>query len=171
MDAVQDTCDVSFPDLGKLLGSGRQGEVYDLGDRVLKIQVAIDEEDARDRVAEIKRLMGKDATVYPRIYEADVLCEIDNPGVGRSQGWAYYYVMEKLEPADNAEEVAAIVRAKISGKPIKQYMGSHFLDDALELYDRLEESGTVHVDVNPGNVMRTSDGILKLVDLDSVVVS
>lgn len=171
VDAVNESCPVLPSGVGEMLGSGKQGEVYDMGDRVLKIQIAIDEEDAQDRVSQINRLKDK-SDVYPTVYEAEILCDITPEGsTGRKSGFAYYYIMEKLEPTEGTDEISRILNAKLRERPVKDFMDSEYFDSALELFDRMEASGTTHVDVNEGNIMMGPDGVLKLIDLDSVIVS
>ena len=170
LDSVNDSCPVLPPGVGDMLGAGKQGEVYDMGDRVLKIQIAIDEEDAEDRVAQIKKLQRLDSDVYPKVYDAGVLCEISPEGsAGRKHGFAYFYVMEKLKPARGTAEISKIINAKLRGRPVGEFMDSEHFDAAMELYERMEDSGTTHVDVNEGNIMQCPEGSLKLIDLDSVI--
>lgn len=171
LDSVKNSCPTELPNVGNMLGKGMQGEVYDLGDRVLKIQVVFDEEAAEDKIGELEKLMQRDSEVYPKIYDVEKLCDVENPKSNMPEGYAYYYVMEKLKPAKDAKEIAEILRAKIDNKPIMDYMGSRYFDDAMDLYGRMEDSGTVHIDVNDGAIMRAPSGELKLVDLDSVVTT
>src|SRR5690606_32062871 len=126
LDSVKDSCPTSIPNTGEMLGKGMQGEVYDLGDRVLKIQVVFDEESAEDKIGEIEKLMKKNSDIYPKIYDVEKLCDVENPKPNMPEGYAYYYVMEKLEPAKDAKEISEILRAKIDGKPIMDYMGSRY---------------------------------------------
>lgn len=171
LDSVEESCPNGLPDLGKLLGKGMQGEVYDLGDRVLKIQVVNDEGIADDKIAELRDLMKLDSDVYPEIFEVDKLCSVIEPRPNMPEGFAYYYVMEKLKEADGADEIAKIIRSKVNNRPITKFIDSPYFDAALELHEKMEDSGTLHIDVNPGAIMQTKDGTLKLVDLDSVIVT
>lgn len=172
VDSINESCPVLPTGVGEMMGSGKQGEVYDMGDRVLKVQIAVDEDDAKDKVSQINHLKDMNSDVYPKVFEADVLCEISPEGsTGRKNGFAYYYIMEKLEPADGTAEISKIINAKLRNRPVKEFMDSPHFDDALELYDRMEASNTTHVDVNEGNIMKCSDGYLKLIDLDSVIIS
>ncbi len=169
LDSVKKTCDIKLPQVVDFLGSGKQGEVYDLGDKVMKIQVAPDESEAKSRIREIKNLRRLAPDIYPKISEAGILCEVDNPGVGISHGVAYYYIMEKLHPASNTQEISKIFNDLMRGRKVNE--NSEYFEIAKSLLDRMDESGTNHVDVNPGNIMQNKNGEIKLIDLDSVILS
>lgn len=168
-DIVQKSCNISLPNVSDFLGSGKQGEVYDMGDRVMKIQVAPDEEEAKSRVREIRNLRRLNIDIYPKISDAKVLCEVENPGVGLPHGVAYYYIMEKLEKAPNTSEISKMFNDSIRGRKVDEK--SPLFPTVKSLIERMDESGTNHVDVNPGNIMQDKDGNIKLIDMDSVIVS
>jgi thiamine kinase-like enzyme len=78
--------------------------------------------------------------------------------------------MEKMFPIKNSEEISKIINLKLRKKPITKYLDSPGFDQAMDLFEKLEESNTTHVDINPGNIMQNANGEIKLIDLDSVIV-
>lgn len=164
LQTINTYCPQLLPPTGSLIGKGKQGEVYDLGSRVLKIQKVMDEEMANEKISELRKLQQLDLNIYPKIDYIQKLCGSEENGE-----FYYYYIMEKLNQAEGAEEISKILRNKIENKSIMKYYQSPYFDKALELYDRMENSGTLHIDINPGAIMEDTNGNIKLADVDSVV--
>jgi len=148
------------------LGAGVQGSVYDLGHAVLKISKEPDESSADEKMQNIEMIRTKNLDIYPKILNIGKIGRIKD-----QDGFFYFCEMEKMHPCHDAETISAIIRAKIRNKPTEQYKNHKCYQKAIDLYDRMEESGTIHIDPNPGNIMCDSSGQLKFVDLDSVVVT
>lgn len=161
---LKENCPVATPDVDSFIDSGMQGEVYNFSHNVIKFQRVLDEEMANEKIANLNSLINLGLDIYPKVLYINKACNLDDGS------FVYYYVMEKLKPAEGKEEISFIINNKIKNKSIEDFENSPYLQKANDLYEELEKSGTIHVDVNPGAIMEDKNGNLKLADIDSVVV-
>ncbi len=143
----------------RVLGQGGFGVTYEAEDLRLGRRVA---------VKELFRQERADGPEYPALKEkfareARILREFDRePGVVRvldffEEGGAAYLVMEYLE-----------------GKTLRQYIQQYGVFEPEDLFrrilplleslGRIHESGVIHRDISPDNLMVLEDGSLKLLD-------
>lgn len=175
LNVVQEQCGRIPPGIGRFLGSGVQGEAWAMhDDMVIKFQVT-NPEDAKEIVKDLKVISDKAPAVYPRVYTAGLICNITGADVdvGLDHGTVYYYVMDKLNPIapDRAQTISQIITSKDRGREIDEELEqSPYYNEAINLYNKLQSSGTIHLDMNPGNIMESESGELKLIDLNSVMV-
>jgi serine/threonine protein kinase len=167
IDDIKHQCpDFKNFDVGSLLGKGQQGEVYNYMGSVLKLQKVNSEEVADEKINELLKLRYLNLDLYPEIYDVQKLCPIvDENG---NEYYIYAYTMEKLDPFEEASEVSRIIKDIQMGKG-ERNSHSDYYSEASSLANKLENSGTIHVDINPGAIMQNREGELKLVDLDSVI--
>ena len=120
LDVVKQQCPENLRnDIGKFLGRGSFGEVYEIdgGDKVIKIAVAgsgsfsTPESEANRYLDKIKALSELNTDVFVGVYDYGILCNVDPPYPNR-KGVAYYYVMDKLIKVPDVE-------AKIAAKTLE----------------------------------------------------
>lgn len=175
LQALMEHCDIDPQGVGSLLGTGVQGETWDyVDDTVIKIQVK-NSEDVPSVVEDLNFIKNNSPEAYPQIYHAQIICDISDEdiNIGLKSGTAYYYIMDKLLPlnSEKAKVISKILKLKDRGKEISEELAnSPYLNEAEELFKKLKNSNTLHLDINPGNIMQTPSGELKMVDLDSVMV-
>lgn len=175
LSALMEHCDIDPRGVGSLIGTGVQGETWDyVDDTVIKIQVS-NTEDVPSIVEDLNFIKNNTPEVYPRVYHAQVICDINDPeiNIGLTKGTAYYYIMDKLLPLDSqkAEDLAKILNAKDRNQELPDDVkNSPYLEEAERFLEKLKASQTLHLDIRPGNLMQTPSGELKMIDLDSVMV-
>lgn len=115
-EEVMQTCPNELKQkVGDFIHHGWYGEVYELAidpEKVIKLSVALDENNAIRELDDIKHIESIDSPAVPKIYDYGILCDIDLSGLKRlnlemggikDHGVAYYYVMERLYSLDNDE--------------------------------------------------------------------
>ncbi len=197
LEKIQETCPSSLKEnIGKFLGSGYYGETYEVdgGDKVLKVAIAKTEADANAFMAKLEALQAKNSDVFCAVFDHGILCDLSIPDSKYmvKEGMAYYYVMEKLKPipANEAKIASQVINdlEDLARKPNyeherKKYMfsksrqykrdgdieegGPDPLKKAADLFDRMRAGGLSHRDMHSKNIMQNSDGIYKLIDLES----
>ena len=136
------------------LGRGGMAEVYEGFDPVLSRTVAIKvlaPQHAHDRafVARFRR-------------EARAAAALNHPGVVSvydtgSEGSVHFIVMERVEGRTLADVIA-------DGGPLDTTRAAHIAAAAADALAFAHESGLVHRDVKPGNIMLTREGSVKVMD-------
>lgn len=135
------------------LGRGGMGEVYLARDTRLDRQVAIKALPAHlaqdpDRLARFQR-------------EAKVLASLNHPGIGAIYGLEeaeghQYLILEYVEGETLADRLAK--------GPIPVDESLNVAKQIAEALEVAHEKGVVHRDLKPGNVMVTTDGVVKVLD-------
>lgn len=153
--------------VGQRLGSGGFAETFDVSDRgtpkllkVLKIPPAIDE-DYRKAVSLFQR-------------EAEVLRHLHHPGIPRVEPDGYFTV--ELDRA--TEPYHCLVMEKIAGQNLEEWLSDNgvlswelaidWLNQLLEILDKLHQKQFFHRDIKPSNIMLKPDGKLVLIDFGAV---
>lgn len=140
--------------LGRLLGRGGVGEVYE----------ALDERSAR--VVAVKVLNGElagDGSVRQRFErEGSILARLSSPHVvrvhehGEHEG-TLFIAMEKLDGLDLAATLRSYSRLSPEQAQVLLHQCAHGLHEA-------HEAGVVHRDIKPRNIFLTSDQVWKVLD-------
>lgn len=97
------------------------------------------------------------------IQEAHLLERLDHPGLVKGLGVArsgntFFSRMEYID-GDTLLEILD------RGKPLEEKAALRVVLEVAEVLRYLHEEGVVHRDVKPGNIMLSSDGVVKLIDL------
>lgn len=138
----------------KKLGEGGTGEVYEAEDTRLKRRVAL------------KRARGKTeperkARAVRLLREAEILARIDHPGVVTVHDFI------------DGEMSVSLVLELIEGQPfqrviqkraLEQHAYLPYLGQMLVAVKAVHDSGIIHRDLNPRNIMVRPDGVIKLTD-------
>jgi serine/threonine protein kinase len=139
--------------VGKLIGAGGMGEVYEAEDLRLGRRVAL---------KVLPAAVAGDAERLARFTkEARALATLNHPGivtiygVHESEG-EHFFTMELVEGRTLSEST-----------PNEGLAVPHLLEIAIQLADALaaaHEKGLVHRDLKPANVMLTTEGRVKILD-------
>lgn len=138
--------------LGKCLGSGGMGDVYEAYDPLLERTVAMKVLRPRpgaDSSAQARRVLSE-ARAAARLAHPNTVTIFD---VGEHDGRAYI-TMELLE--------GQTLRAAAKHAPLEKKLG--WLLESARALVAAHESGLVHRDVKPENMFVCADGTLKLLD-------
>ncbi len=135
------------------VGVGAMGSVYRANDLQLEIPVAI----------KILRLaLASSPTQIERLKrEARLVAKLSHPNivtsraVGESAG-LHYLVMEFVD--------GETVRQALRGGPLPEKTALSIARDVALALEHAHAAGIIHRDVKPGNVMRATDGTIKLAD-------
>ncbi len=138
------------------LGHGGMGAVYkarqlNLGGRIVALKI-------------IRRSLSRNEAYIRRLQrEARIVGGLDHPHIvkgidlGESSGF-HYFVMEYVE----GETLRSMLQ---NGRVFSEEETIHIGEQLASAIDYYGQRGIVHRDVKPGNVVLTSDGISKLMDL------
>ena len=143
--------------LGRLLGEGAMGEVYDAVDT---------RTGARAAVKLLRRAVMEDRWIVQRfLTEARVVTSLQTDHIARV-----------LETADPGAGLPYIAMERLHGHDLRKHMRDSAdarlpLDEAADLLhqvaqgiDTAHRAGVVHRDLKPSNLFRTDDGIWKILD-------
>lgn len=146
----------------RLLGSGGFGKTFE----------AIDSEKGEDRVVVKVLYRNHPKAVELFKQEAKVLCRLNHPGIPHvdEDGYFVYWahgsktplhclVMEKIEGLNLVEWIDE--RDK---KPIDAEIARNWLEQLVDILDRVHQLHYFHRDIKPHNIMRRPDGQLALID-------
>jgi serine/threonine protein kinase len=108
--------------------------------------------------------------------EATVLSKLRHPGIPRVEPDGYFTLTLVL--ANGSKILHCLVMEKIEGqnleqwlqdnKPISQKQALNWLQQLVEVLDRVHASRFFHRDIKPSNIMLKSDGQLVLIDFGAV---
>ncbi len=181
-------------EIGKFLGKGNFGEVYEVQGEssVIKIGMVRSESEIHKILNNLQDMQRRGAGILPEILDYGSLCEVDFGG----PKWTFYYVIEKLYPIsekmvnlfnevltsreidDRMKRLKLNIERKISPKGERPgrdlYMEKYSLEDlekVLNLYEKMKKYGVHQRDMHGGNVMQNSEGDLKIIDLESIRTS
>ena len=194
LEEIRDSCPSQLHEnIGKLIGSGYYGEVYEIDDKVLKIGIAKTKSDADIMISKLQRLQSLNSILFAQIFDYGILCDIDLPNSKYmiKSGVAYFYLMEHLIPI-SSNDIKIISRTlndleDLSRKPnyeqlkkkylwskSRQYKRDGGIEDvdplikAASLWDNMISSNLSHRDMHQKNIMQNENGDYKFVDLESM---
>lgn len=140
-----------------LVGQGGMASVYRATDLTLRRAVAV-------KVAHASATGASTLTLF--LNEAQALARVEHPGlvpvyaVGRS-GELYYLAMKFIE----GRSLSQVLKAQPKLPPAQV---ARILIDVCAALEALHQSGLVHRDVKPGNIMIGDDGKVTVMDLGIV---
>lgn len=117
-----------------------------------------------------------DISVLP-VYEK--ISKMDHPHLEKIDSYASGQRMETLVLPNGTQtaickEIAVVITEYIGGMTLHEYMerkgvldgqeASSLMGQLLEVLEAVHEEGIIHRDINPDNIMISSDGVLKLID-------
>jgi serine/threonine-protein kinase len=140
--------------LGRVLGRGGMGSVYAAHDDVLDREVAVKLLPVADAPSDAHERFRREAQFLAGLAHPNVVTVFDF-GIDDEQAWL---VMELLPGPTLAELVAA-------EDPLPVATVAAFGRECAAALAAAHESGVVHRDVKPANVMLSDDGRCKLLDL------
>jgi serine/threonine protein kinase len=142
--------------IGKPLGSGGMGDVYEANDTRLRRSVAIKILNALDPDPERERDLEREARAVGRLSHPHI-CVLHD--VGRHEG-RFFLVMERL----SGETLAS--RLERGALPLQQALA--YASDIADALDAAHRARVLHRDLKPSNVMLTKSGP-KLLDFGLAV--
>lgn len=181
---------ISLPKLGKELGYGADGQVFEASDnRVIKIAVCFDQSrqfvDTQNVLQYlIKNIPSSYANVYHNEYLGEYTrpyCHWDIKTTIVQKYYLHYYIMEKLFKISEDEkkifhsilshEDRNIVKKFSLDKVKKMLTGmSYSLDfdynKVIFFYQNLHDCPLKHLDLHVRNIMKDVDGNFKMIDFD-----
>jgi len=142
--------------IGKLLPGGN-GKIYSLKDypkRVVKIDGTLDVDDRRVLMGMIRYFKKNKTPVIVKLYQTGIL-----------RGGYHFYVMDRLKPLKNkwitGDKLSSYIYQE-QVPPTESKQVKAFVRGTIALQERY-----YYGDLHGGNIMRTKDEALKLVDLES----
>src|SRR5215469_10708235 len=131
------------------IGSGGMGKVYRARDSKLNRDVA---------VKVLPAALANDADYMARFQrEAQVLASLNHPNIAAIYGLEdHAIVMELVEGPTLAERIAQ------GPLPIEEVLP--IARQTAEALEAAHEKGIIHRDLKPGNIKRTPDGLVKVLD-------
>lgn len=178
-------------EIGKFLGKGNFGEVYEVQgeNSVIKIGMVRNESEINKILDNLQDMQRRSSRILPEILDYGSLCEVDYGG----PKWTFYYVVERLYPIntklvnlfnevltsrdinDRIERLKLNIDRKLKLKtgrdPFMDKYSVEELEQVLDIYEKMKKHGIHQRDMHGGNIMRNSDGKLKIIDLESVKTS
>ncbi|WOB42297.1 protein kinase [Thermoleptolyngbya oregonensis NK1-22] len=147
----------------KVLGNGGFGKTYeaaDLGVRNKVIKVLINNS-------------PKAVELFQR--EAEVLSQLDNPGIPKVEPNSYTV----FHPADGQAPVHCLVMEKVEGMNLRDYLkqlrhpidsetAERWFKELVLILQAVHEQGILHRDIKPQNIIFKPDGSLALIDFGAV---
>jgi serine/threonine-protein kinase len=143
--------------LGRLLGEGSMGEVYDATDTRTGIPAA---------VKLLRRNVMTDQRMVQRfLTEARIVRSLDTEHIARV-----------LDTADPASGLPYIAMERLHGRDLRKHLAAHrdcrlLIAEAEDLLrqvargiDAAHQAGVVHRDLKPSNLFRTAAGVWKILD-------
>src|SRR5262249_45402853 len=136
------------------LGSGGMGIVYRATDRLLGRQVAI-----KVLRSEIAAMEVNGSSV---LNEARAVATLNHPSIAAvhdlwESGGVGYIVMEYVRGC-------ALWQLRLDGFQFTPEEGIAITHEVLDALEHAHESGVIHCDIKPGNVMLTPNGRVKVLD-------
>lgn len=163
--------------LGNEIGSGFNGYVYELEDKVIKLSSM--ESANYKKLEQVFNLIQGTSSHFVKVFDFNTTNTfiLDNKKYS-----SYYYIMEKLSPISQDEEKVfhTILSHEHANK--KKSYSSEALDKVLEnlavgldfdfkevrlFYERIHTHALMHTDIHPSNIMK-KDSEFKLIDLDTL---
>lgn len=147
----------------KILGEGGFGKTYEASDlgtcnKVIKVLI---------------NNSPKAVELFQR--EAEVLSQLDNPGIPRVEPNSYIV----FHPANSQETVHCLVMEKVEGGNLRDYLkqlrtsidsetAERWLRELVLILQEVHENDILHRDIKPQNIIFKPDGRLALIDFGAV---
>lgn len=181
---------ISLPPLGKEIGYGADGQVFDtIDNKVIKIAVCFDQSRQFVDIQNILQYIMKNSPpAYASVHQSEYLGEYTRPyyhcGVKTTivqQYYLHYYIMDKLSKISEDErkifhsivshEDRNIVKNFHLDKVKKMLTSmSYSLDfdynKVIFFYQNLYNCPLRHMDLHVRNIMKDKDGNFKMIDFD-----
>jgi serine/threonine protein kinase/Tfp pilus assembly protein PilF len=146
-------------EIGRLLGGGGMGEVY---------EAHRDEPLQRVALKLIKRGMESDLVVHRFLREREILASLEHPNIARL-----------IDGGRTPDGRPFLVMERVDGEPLDRYCDERRLPvrKRLELFlvvceavNYAHQKLVVHRDIKPSNVFVTADGVVKLMDFGTAKI-
>lgn len=147
-------CNLRQYEVLKLIGSGGMGEVYEGRHSKLKRPVAL---------KVIQGIRQDDPVAYEHfLREMETAGQLEHPNLVRAyDAWEHdgcLFLAQELLDGDSLQELASQGLIRTPEEIIDAVLGT------CRALEQLHAKGFVHRDVKPGNIMRLTDGTIKLID-------
>ncbi len=147
-------CNLRQYEVLKLIGSGGMGEVYEGRHSNLKRPVAL---------KVIHGIRQDDPVAYEHfLREMETAGQLEHPNLVRAyDAWEHdgcLFLAQELLDGDSLQELASQGLIRTPEEIIDALLGT------CRALEQLHAKGFVHRDVKPGNIMRLTDGTIKLID-------
>ena len=193
LSLCQEFCPDKLPvEIGDRLGDGADGEVLDIvgePDKVIKLGILYEysTDNMVDRLYSIYEVIDHIIWSQPRpcvrVYKHGCLGMYSRPNnvMGEEKFIVYYYTMDKLAKLSGDEKKVFHSILSHEDRGIEKQYSSQKIDEILKglsagldfdakkvrlFCDDIESCGIIHGDLHPRNIMKTSGGDFKLIDLD-----
>lgn len=147
----------------RMLGEGGFGKTYEVTDL--------------DSVVKVLKILTRNEPKYVELFqrEAQVLSQLNHPGIPAVEPNAYFTFRPKNEP----EPLYCLVMEKITGldlqkylrqrgSPIDQNLALQWLIQLARILKAVHSQNFLHRDIKPSNIMLKADGHLSLIDFGTV---
>ena len=137
--------------VGKFLGSGAYGRVYEISNnpnKIIKLSTALSGSYAMELDEVFKKLLKVSSKYICKLYDFKFVKVTNNRHY-------FYYVAEKLIRPDYR---------------ITEKMGRAYSNRRGEYYKYLNSKKLIHCDAHAYNIMQNKSGRLKFIDLDSFLI-
>ncbi len=147
-------CNLRQYEVLRLIGHGGMGEVYEGRHTNLKRPVAL---------KVIQGIRQDDPVAYEHfLREMETAGQLEHPNLVRAyDAWEHdgcLFLAQELLDGDSLQQLASKGHIKTPAEIIDALLGT------CRALEQLHAKGFVHRDVKPGNIMRLTDGTIKLID-------
>jgi hypothetical protein len=179
--------------LGQCLGKGADGEVYDLGSKVIKFSIMYDHyydnsifDQASKQIEYLNFIISSSPKHIVNVYSAELLGSSKRQTTQGFQGYVItFHTMEKLEAiSEDEKKVFHTILSHEDNNVIKDYRGNKLSDvlknlekgldfskdKVIELCEDIQDSPIRHNDIHVRNIMKNKLGNFKLIDLDRLEI-
>ncbi|WP_339736262.1 serine/threonine-protein kinase [uncultured Gimesia sp.] len=147
-------CNLRQYEVLRLIGYGGMGEVYEGWHSNLKRSVAL---------KVIQGIRQDDPVAYEHfLREMETAGQLEHPNLVRAHdAWEHdgcLFLAQELLDGDSLQQLASQEKIRTPDEAIDALLGT------CRALEQLHAKGFVHRDVKPGNIMRLTDGTIKLID-------
>ena len=177
--------------LGEFVGEGADGEIFSLledNSKVIKLSILYGNSEVEKEYRKIHKslryLTHTHTEPYVRVYDHSFLGHFSEKIVGGARDFILFYtIMEKLEKiSEDERKIFHSILSHEDKRIIKNFstaqiedmlhgmsLGLEFEHDKVILFcEQIKRSSLKHLDIHVRNIMKSSDGNFKLIDLDRV---
>lgn len=164
-----------FPNLGRELGEGKNGQVFELNDKVIKLGIIFDDGFLDIHYNHINYILAyikrNNPNICCKVYEHNYLDSgYRNTVNGQQKYIIYYYIMEKLFPLTKDEKIALDIL--LASENEKNIFDLDLDVEKVKLFcENIASSSIKHYDLHFGNIMKDYYNNFKMIDFEDCKIS